>query len=179
MILNIYLKYENISLWFFNKVSFSNENIYITQEKEIIGIKREDFFFFRYLRIIPVLQILFLLLFASFEIRKLFLFLSVQKLACGKNNYSLSTAVVHWSDWDWRHWWTPWTVMSGQGCAAVIGSGGEEGREWVGGSSKISILSGRLDIVVANTLSINAVRAGKTWNPYHSNSYQIFFIKIY
>ena len=54
-------------------------------------------------RIVPIWQILFLFLFASFGIHKLFLFLFVQKRLRksipmpihGKNNYSLITGLKH------------------------------------------------------------------------------------
>ena len=99
---NIYKEYEYISLWLCLLGKFFKWKIYKSQEKEIFRHffeKNRYQVFMNYLRILPIWQILFLFLFASFGIHKLFLFLFVQNLAPQiypipirrKNYYSLIT----------------------------------------------------------------------------------------
>ena len=90
--MNIYQEYEYISLWLCLPGKYFKLKIYKSQEKEIFRhyLKKKYIYqvFVNYSWILPIWQILFLFLFASFGVRKLFLFLFVQKLA--PQNYSYS-----------------------------------------------------------------------------------------
>ena len=96
----IYIKYVNISIIFClpgKIVKWKVKNLYQWQTIYIffcikIKKKRKEIFyvFLNSLQILVVWQIIFLFLFASFEICKPFLFLFVQKLACQIYSYSYS-----------------------------------------------------------------------------------------
>ena len=80
-----------ITIWFGSPGKFFQMKIYTSEEQDIVT-KRErkkiHKVFVNNLQILPVWQILFLFLFASFETHKLFLFLFVQMLALQNYSYS-------------------------------------------------------------------------------------------
>ena len=86
-----YIKSMNTSHYgFVCPVNLSNEKYIRVKEffKDIFLRKNRYEVFENYLQILPIWQILFLFLFASFGIHKLFLFLLVQKLALQIYSYS-------------------------------------------------------------------------------------------
>ena len=111
----IYIKSMNMSHYgFICLVNFSNEKYIRGKKKKFLDIilrKNRYQVFVNYLRILSIWQILFLFIFASFGIHKLFLFLFLQKLAPQIYSYSYSREKLLFADHCIIHWFNIFLLL--------------------------------------------------------------------